>query len=261
VHSGSVDTSGRTSEQASPLRGSDAAGIERDTRFKTVRWVAETGSTNDDLKALAEQGAPDGYVLVADHQTAGRGRLDRTWEARPGDGLLVSVLLRPELPAERGGLVSSAVALAAVDACRGVAGVEPQIKWPNDLLAPDGPKLAGILAVAAGGAVVVGMGLNVHGGPPGAAWLDDLAGREVDRGALLASWLRRLDALTAEWEEVAATYRTRCATVGRRVAVQLATGQTIEGVAEEVDDAGRLVVSQEGGGRSTVSVGDVTHLR
>ena len=249
------------SEPGSPRRPSNTAAIESETGFETIRWVAETGSTNDDLKARAEAGEPGGQVLVADHQTAGRGRLDRTWEARPGDGLLVSVLLRPDLPMDRWGLVSSAVALAAVHACEQAADVQPQIKWPNDLLAPAGPKLAGILAVSAGGAVVVGMGLNVHGGPPGAAWLDDLAGRRVDRDTLLEAWLRKLDALTADWDGVAATYRASCSTVGRRVSVLLASGASLDGVAEEVDTAGQLVVRHENGEASTLSVGDVTHLR
>src|SRR3954452_9704987 len=121
------------------------------TRFGDVRWVDETGSTNADALALARQGAPEGIVLVADHQTAGRGRQGRTWEAPAGASLLTTILLRP--PAAVAGLVTMAVALAASDAVADVAGFEPRLKWPNDLVWPgDGSaparKLAGILAEA-----------------------------------------------------------------------------------------------------------------
>jgi BirA family biotin operon repressor/biotin-[acetyl-CoA-carboxylase] ligase len=153
------------------------------------------------------------------------------------------------------------VALAAADACRARAGVEPEIKWPNDLVDPDGRKLAGILAVAAGRAVIVGMGLNVHGGPPGSAVLDEWAGRRTGREDLLEAWLRRLDALTRDWDGVADGYRRRCATVGRRVTVELASGPPLVGVAEQIDRFGRLVVRSGDGSRHTLAVGDVTHLR
>lgn len=244
------------------LDGRTAAGLAAGTRFADVRWVAETGSTNADLMDLAGSGAPEGVVLVADHQTAGRGRRDRTWEARPGDGLLVSVLLRPAgLPADRLALVSSAVALAAMTACSQVAGVAVAVKWPNDLLAPDGRKLAGILAAGTGAEVVVGMGLNVHGGPPGSAWLDDLAGRRVGRAPLLAAWLRQLDRLAGDWDRVALLYRDACSTVGRRVTVALDGGGRLEGVAEGIDQSGRLLVRLDDGRVTALAVGDVTHVR
>ena len=236
--------------------------LAAETRFGDLRLVPETGSTNADLAELAAAGAPEGLVLSADHQTAGRGRLDRTWEARPGDGLLVSVLLRPSgLPAERRTLIASAVALAARAACTDAASVTPDIKWPNDLLAGTGAKLAGILAVEASGAVVVGVGLNVHGAPPGAACLDDLAGRRVDRALLLERLLRRLDALLDDWDTVAARYRQECSTVGRDVSVELAGGAVLTGRAEGVDDLGLLVLRLGDGSVRQLAVGDVTHLR
>ncbi|HMC40826.1 MAG TPA: biotin--[acetyl-CoA-carboxylase] ligase, partial [Acidimicrobiales bacterium] len=183
------------------------ADLAAETRFADIRLLAETTSTN----AVAAGQAGDGLVVAADFQTAGRGRLDRTWEARPGDGLLVSVRLEGDWPADRRHLVTAAAALAGRDACSGVAGVDPDIKWPNDLLSPAGAKLAGILAESSGPAVVVGMGLNVHGGPPGAAWLDDLAGRRVGRAALLEAWLRGIDRLLRDLHGVAARYRAECA--------------------------------------------------
>jgi BirA family biotin operon repressor/biotin-[acetyl-CoA-carboxylase] ligase len=236
--------------------------LAAETRFNDIRLVAQTGSTNDDVAALAAAGAAEGLVLSADHQTAGRGRLDRTWEAQPGDGLLVSVLLRPAgLPVERRALVASAVALAAKAACQDVSEVAPEIKWPNDLLARDGGKLAGILAVETSGAVVVGMGLNVHGAPPGAACLDGLAGRRVDRAALLERFLRELDPLVGDWEAVAARYRLECATVGREVSVELSAGVTLTGRAEGVDDMGLLIIRLGDDSVRHLAVGDVTHLR
>ena len=244
------------------LDGRVRTALAAETRFRDVRLLDRTGSTNDVAAELAAAGAPEGLVVSADFQTAGRGRLDRTWEARPGDALLVSVLLRPAgLPPDRRTLVSSAVALAARTACVDVAGVAPEIKWPNDLLAQSGGKLAGILAVEASGAVVVGMGLNVHGAPPGAAHLDDLAGRPVDRAELLERWLRALDALLDDWDEVAARYRRECGTVGRRVSVELSGGEVATGTAEAVDDTGLLLVRLDDGSLRALAVGDVTHLR
>ena len=112
-----------------------------------IHWLDEVGSTNTYVRDRARQGAPAGLVAVADHQTAGRGRLDRHWESPPGANLLASVLLRPGSGAEGMHLCAGAVALAGADACREVAGVEPVLKWPNDLLL-DGAKLAGVLAEA-----------------------------------------------------------------------------------------------------------------
>ena len=112
-----------------------------------IHWLDEVDSTNTYVRDLARHGAPAGLVAVADHQTAGRGRLDRRWESPPGANLLASVLLRPGCGAGDVHLCAGAVALAGADACREVAGVEPVLKWPNDLLL-DGAKLAGVLAEA-----------------------------------------------------------------------------------------------------------------
>src|SRR4051812_11398972 len=154
--------------------GNDGTGAEpegRSSRFADVRWVDETGSTNADLLELARQGAPEGIVLAADHQTAGRGRQSRSWIAPPGSSLLVSVLLRPD-PSEVN-RCTMALAGAATEAIETVAGFAPRLKWPNDLVWPgdgSGPdrKLAGILAEVdwsvsdAGPAVVTGIGLNCN---------------------------------------------------------------------------------------------------
>ena len=105
------------------------------------------------------------------------------------------------------------------------------------------------------------MGLNVHGGPPGAAWLDDLAGRRVGRAALLEAWLRGIDRLLRDLHGVAARYRAECATVGRRVSVELAAGESVTGTAVAVDELGLLVVDGDDGTSRVLAVGDVTHLR
>ncbi|MGH9135518.1 MAG: biotin--[acetyl-CoA-carboxylase] ligase, partial [Acidimicrobiales bacterium] len=198
-------------------------------RFVDVQRVVETGSTNSDLLALARQGAPEGTVLVADHQTAGRGRMGRTWEAPPGSSLLVSVLLRP--PVEVADLVTMVAGLAMADA----VGPEVRLKWPNDLVIDD-RKLAGLLAEAdwSGGgqspAVVVGIGVNVAWAPEGAVACGG------DREELLASFLTALDArygelvATGDRAAVLAAWRTRSATLGRRVRVQRGGGE-IEGTA------------------------------
>ena len=207
----------------------------------------------------ARAGAAEGLVVVADHQTAGRGRLGRTWVAPPGSSLLVSVLFRPRA-LEAGHLLTTAVALAACDACERVAGVAPDLKWPNDLLVDD-RKLGGILAESDGPAVVVGLGLNVNsasGAPETAVALGRLAERDVDRDALLAELLRSLDARHGAADLMDA-YRARCVTIGRRVRVEL-TGGDFAGTAVGIDDGGALVVEVDGE-RRRVLAGDVVHVR
>ena len=190
------------------------------TRFTEIELLDVIDSTNRVVAARAAAGAPEGLVVAADLQTAGRGRLDRTWEAEPGTSLLVSILLRPlDLPVVRWHLVTAAAGLAARRACEQVAGFAPDLKWPNDLLVGE-RKLAGILAEARASALVIGMGCNVHRAPPGAAWLDEVAGRQVDRSDLLGAWLAALDGCLGRWDEVAADYAATCATVGRMVAVE-----------------------------------------
>ncbi len=212
--------------------------------------MSETGSTNADLLAVADR-APDRTVLVTDHQTAGRGRLDRRWDAPPGTNLLVSLLFT-RVPADPGELTRR-VALAAVDAAAEVCGAEVELKWPNDLLI-DGAKLAGILAQRAStGPVVVGMGLNVGWAPDGAARLGD----DVAVPELLAALLRALDALPAD---AGPRYRERLGTLGRRVRIELADGELV-GTAVDIDEHGRLLVLDECAITHRVDAGDVTHLR
>ena len=157
-------------------------------------------------------------------------------------------------------LVTAAAALAARKACLQVGGIEPAIKWPNDLLVGE-RKLAGILAESSGGAVVVGIGLNVHSCPPGSAALDEEAGRRVSRSELLVSWLRQLDSLIGRWREVSDLYRAACVTVGLVVRVERLDGPPLQGVALGIDDFGRLQVRGADGEGVVVAAGDVVHLR
>jgi BirA family biotin operon repressor/biotin-[acetyl-CoA-carboxylase] ligase len=233
-----------------------------------LHHVAETGSTNDDLWALAQAGAPDHTALRADHQTAGKGRLDRRWEAPVGENLLVSLLFR-QVPAEPGTLVH-AVALAAADACRDVAGVDLALKWPNDLLGRDGlAKMAGILAQAGPLAgerpafVIVGLGLNVNWAPDDATSLSHEAGeRPFAVDAVCRSFLENLDRVLG-WSSahLHEEYRRRLGTVGREVRVTVTPDEIVEGRALDLEADGRLVVLDRCGVTHRFAVGDVVHVR
>jgi BirA family biotin operon repressor/biotin-[acetyl-CoA-carboxylase] ligase len=234
--------------------------------------LAEVDSTNRYVLDAAHGGEPAGLVVVADHQLAGRGRLGRTWEAAPGSSLLLSVLLRPRRTVDELHLCTATVALAMADAVAEVAGFTPGLKWPNDLLA-DGRKLAGVLAEADLGAsgavraVVVGIGINVGADavPPElvatATACEVVAGRAVDREELFEAFLGGLGVRLGRPDaELVDDYRTRLDTLGRRVRVERSTG-SIEGVATDVDPVGGLVVRSLDGVTTTVSAGDVVHLR
>ncbi|HWS45322.1 MAG TPA: biotin--[acetyl-CoA-carboxylase] ligase [Acidimicrobiia bacterium] len=237
------------------------------SRFTAVRWFETIDSTNRYLldaargaepADTAEGLPPEGIVVVADEQTTGRGRLGRTWVAPRGAALLVSVLLRPQLPPDRLHLVTLAAGLAALDALDelGVSCDPPaRLKWPNDVVSGE-RKLAGILAETDGaGAVVVGMGLNVRGDwfPPE---LRELATAvDVDRAELLVAWLRAYDARLDALDAVLADAAARSATLGRRVRVDLGH-ESFEGTARRLTDEGYLVVDER-----VVGAGDVVHLR
>ena len=253
----------------------DGRGLEAHTgtRFGPVEHVPETGSTNADLAARVAD-APDGLGRVTDHQTAGRGRLDRRWDAPPGTNLLVSVLVRPRWTADRHPLGTTALAVAAVDALGGL-GVGAAVKWPNDVVLVGGPapgKVAGILAELAAGpppAVVIGLGLNVDwplpdAGPPGAPSLA-ATGTSVDRGALLSSVLAGFEARLGDLEaadgpeRLRAAHWDRSATVGSVVRVEASDGPLV-GTAVGLDLDGSLLVDA-GAGPVAVRAGDVVHLR
>ena len=286
-----------------PLRAPE---VSRNLPWRAVEVVAGTGSTNADVAARAAAGEPEGLVLVADHQTAGRGRRDRAWESPPRAGLAVSVLLRPGLPPAsvppaRWSWLSLLAGLAVTDALIGTCGLPAGLKWPNDVLV-DGAKVAGLLAevvphrpagrpagrpaaaprdpAGPDAAVVLGIGLNVSQrreelpvttGTPATSLV--LAGAAAtDRLPVLRAVLRRLADRYAAWTAaagdprasgIAAAYRERCLTIGTRVRVDLPDGSTVTGMAEGVDDDGRLLVrgGAGAGGVHALVAGDVVHVR
>jgi len=239
--------------------------------WRAVEVVEEIGSTNAALAARAADGEDEGLVLVAEHQVAGRGRLDRTWTSPPRAGMTVSVLLRPDVPLSRRGWLSMLTGVALAESLSGT--VRTSLKWPNDLLAPDGRKLAGILAEVADGAVVVGVGLNVSTTadelPATGTSLSLVADYPVDRAPVLLAYLRALEERYRRWVDhagdpvssgLATDYLAWCSTVGAEVTVTLPDGSTLDGVAEAVDWDGRLVVRTPEG-RYDLAAGDVRHVR
>lgn len=224
----------------------------------SVEVLSSTASTNAVVGERARAGAPHGLVVVAEEQTAGRGRLDRQWSSPPRAGLTFSVLLRPELPPAEHGWVSLLTALAVARAVRGQAGVDAVLKWPNDVLV-GGRKLCGILAeVPAPGAVVVGIGLNVSTRaeelPDGATSLALEAASTTDRDTVLRAVLRELAGVLRE-PDARAGYRALCASIGVQVRLDL-SGSSVTGGVDAVDDTGRIVVDG-----TAYSSGDVVHLR
>lgn len=241
--------------------------------WRRVDVVERTASTNTDLAARARLGAPEGEVLVAETQTAGRGRLDRSFTMPDRSGVIVSVVLRPpsSVPTSRWVWLPLLTGLA-VEATARECGLEAGLKWPNDVLVED-RKLCGILLERVesdvGPAAVVGIGLNVTMTedelPVPTATSMRLAGADqTDRTVVLRVLLRALEALYLAWVRsggdptagVADSYRRRCLTLGSGVRIELPDGTSLEGTADDVDEHGRLVVD----GRA-LSSGDVTHVR
>ena len=231
--------------------------------------LQEAGSTNAVVGERARAGERAGLVVVAEAQTAGRGRLDRSWVSPPRAGLTFSVLLRPDLPPVRWPWLPLWTGLAVADALRARVEVDTELKWPNDVVLGRGAgeqlagrKVCGVLAeVPETGALVVGIGLNVTTTqeelPHEQATSLRLAGaRTTDRDTVLRAVLRSLSSVLADPDAATAAYRERCGTLGRRVRVELPAGRAVEGLAEAVDDDGRLVVDG-----TPYGVGDVVHLR
>lgn len=242
--------------------------------------VPTTGSTNSDLAARAAS-LGEGAVLVAEEQTAGRGRLDRTWTAPARSGLFFSVLLRPgaDVPVERWGWLPLLAGVASATGLARAAGVDMSLKWPNDLLVKiegEERKTGGILAERAGqDAVVVGIGLNVtlHADElpvPAAGSLALANAISTDRDPLLRAVLRSLEQWYGDWRAAGgdprlsglqAAYAAGCATLGRTVRAELPGDRTVTGEAVALDGEGRLVVATKDGERQPISAGDIVHLR
>lgn len=263
----------------------DLALVPKDGMWRTIECTERTGSTNTNLVGRASRGAPEGLVLVAEEQTAGRGRMGRDWVSPPRAALTFSFLLRPAtIPVPRQSWLPLMAGVAVAAALRGAISGDVTLKWPNDVLAGGG-KLAGILAEATGDAVVIGIGLNVSterdelppAGPGGlpATSLRLLGARQLDREPLLTAILLAFERRYVAWRKakgnpagVRAEYKPVCETLGRQVTVERPGGQVLSGEAVDVDSDGRLVVlaSPSGAvrvGRAVVPVaaGDVVHIR
>ena len=261
----------------------------RPAPWREVRVVEETGSTNADLLAEARSGAAEGLVLVAEAQTAGRGRMGRRWISPPRRALTFSVLLRPAVPAGLLGWLPLLAGVAVASALERTAGVDARLKWPNDVLAGDA-KIAGILAERWGSAVVVGTGINVlqqrgelpvptatslltvqagqargaepaEGPADGADMRERLLTAVLDElGGWYRAWLDQPQPGDADGCGLRGEYLHRSATVGTPVTVMLPGGQNLAGTAAGIDTAGRLEI-RTGTGLVQVSAGDVVHLR
>jgi BirA family biotin operon repressor/biotin-[acetyl-CoA-carboxylase] ligase len=239
-----------------------------------VRYVAQTGSTNHDLKLLARRGVEEGLMLVTDEQTQGRGRRGRTWSAPPGSSLLSSTLLRPTwLPPSDAFYLTILAAVTCAEAIQEATSLQVELKWPNDLQVQE-RKLGGILVETevTGNILtwaILGIGLNVDWDiasvPELAVTATTLAaalGRPVSRAHLLTALIRHLDdryvrLRAGERQRLFEDWRTRLTTLGRAVRAE-AAGRTIEGYAEAVTPDGSLVIRDHAGTRHELTAGDVT---
>ena len=249
--------------------------------WRRVEHVAQTGSTNADLAAAARAGtAEPGAVLVADHQSAGRGRLGRTWTAPPGTSIAMSLLVRPDgVDPARWTWLPLLTGLAVADGLTRAAGLEVRLKWPNDVLVGD-RKVCGILAerveTSDGPACVIGMGINTHltadelPVPTATSVAIETAGANrptPSRTAVVATVLAAFELLYQRWLAapaapwLPAAYQHRSATLGRQVRVLLGPDDAVEGMATAFDADGRLVLATPPDGVRVFGAGDVLHVR
>ena len=239
---------------------------------RRVVYYERIGSTNDAARQLADAGESEGTVIIADEQTAGRGRLGRTWIAPPRSSILMSIILRPalkRLAPHQASRVTMSVALSACDAIRAETGLDAQIKWPNDLIVRE-KKCAGILSESGivGDTleyVIVGIGVNVNfaaasveGIPNNATTIADELGKSFPRARLVQSLLRSIEMYYLRVnEDMHNEYCNRLATLQQNVRAQTPTGIE-EGVAESVNENGALLVRRADGSVIELVAGDVT---
>ncbi|OON81456.1 biotin--[acetyl-CoA-carboxylase] ligase [Streptomyces tsukubensis] len=258
--------------------------VREGSLWTSLDVVASTGSTNSDLVARAATTA-EGAVLVAEEQTSARGRLDRRWSAPARSGIYVSVLLRPDVPAERLGWLPLLAGVAVATALSRTAGVDTALKWPNDLLLTvkgEERKAVGILAERADtpeGAdvpgVVLGIGINVslredELPTPNAGSLLLAGALTTDRDPILRAVLRSIEHWYVTWRDadgdpaasgIQAAYAAGCATLGRNVRAELPGDRALVGEAVAVDGDGRLILATADGVQQPVGAGDIVHLR
>lgn len=246
-------------------------GLDTYLLARRIIYRESTSSTNDIAKQLAEAGEPEGTLIIADEQTAGRGRLGRTWIAPPRSSILMSLILRPSLAPFQTNRVTMAVSVGVCEGIEQVTGLRPQVKWPNDILL-NGKKCAGILSE--GGIaddrveyIVVGLGMNVNfsvthvkGLPPNATAIADELGRPVSREGLIRSLVAKIERRYLKVREGADPqdeWKSRINTVGKRVRAK-AGRQIEEGIAEDVDQDGALLLRRADGSLARLIAGEVT---
>lgn len=257
--------------------GEEIAALLRTERLgRQLRFHREIASTNSEALRLGREGAEHGTLVVADRQTAGRGRRGRSWSSPGGVNLYLSLLLRPTIPPRFASQIVPTVAVALAETIRALD-LEAAIKWPNDLEI-GGRKVAGILTELSAAAdrihfVVVGIGINVNAGPadlPEELWsiatsLRACAGRTLDRAQLGADLLLSIERWLAVLEErgfapVKERYGALSSTLGRRVRL-VEADREIEGIAEAIDDTGAILLRRDDGALEPARTGDVTSLR
>ncbi|HOM71002.1 MAG TPA: biotin--[acetyl-CoA-carboxylase] ligase [Armatimonadota bacterium] len=234
----------------------------------TIHRFEKVESTNDIAKKLAEEGASEGTVVVASEQTKGRGSRGRVWLSPPGANLLVSVIFRPNLPPERMGELAFVASVAVAGTLRDCCGLEPRIKWPNDVQV-DGLKISGIIVEAAKGAAILGVGINVN-------WTElpeeitstatSIAlevGRPVDMEIVLKAFLADLDIVYNVYRargfgRILQDWRDLETTTGRPVTVSM-NGGKIQGTAVDVDEHGSLIVEMPDGLRKAIPAATLVH--
>jgi len=241
---------------------------------REIRWFASLDSTNTDLKQRALEGAPDGTAVIADCQTAGRGRMDRSFHSPAGKGIYLSVLLRPDLPPEQLLPVTALAGVAVCAAVERVSGVRPGLKWPNDPVLGN-KKLCGIMTELVmdperGASVVLGIGLNVL--QTAEDFTPDVAeiatsllmelGRPVDRAALAAALMEELDRVYAalkagDLTAYLAAYRRDCVNIGRQVRI-LSEANVETATAVNIDEDFGLVIRLADGREKTIRSGEVS---
>ncbi len=233
-----------------------------------ITCVASTGSTNADVAQWGRQGRPGGAVLVAQQQTAGRGRFDRRWETPAAGAVAMSVLIEPDRPLAQWGWLPLLAGMAVVDA---LPGVPAELKWPNDVLLHGG-KICGILSEAVPRpngtmSAVIGIGINIAVStkdlPTEAATSLSLHGITVDEDALIGDILTQLARRLEQWEsgdDIRSAYQKMCATIGREIWLQQSETVGAQGTAVGVDADGHLLVTTSQGQQAFAS-GDVVHLR
>jgi BirA family biotin operon repressor/biotin-[acetyl-CoA-carboxylase] ligase len=233
---------------------------------KPVEWQSSLDSTNAVLRTQAQSGTPEGVVLGADMQTAGRGRFNRVWESNAGENLLFSVLLRPPFPMQQFPLLNFLASLSVAEAIEQYPSLLAVLHWPNDVYIND-KKVCGILSETESGSVIVGIGLNVNQKEfpaelARATSLTKESGAVLDRGRLLHILLKMLDenydaAIAGGFAGIMEKWRARCDMIGKQLSVR--SGDTIiEGMAVSVADDGALCIRQDNGEVINVYAGEAT---